>query len=186
MVHSGHDVRQILRAQAGDLEALDAVLRSVQEPLFRYLRGLVRDPALAEDALQEVFVKVWRKLPWLRDPELFRPWCFRIASRTGLRLAARERRRGGGDPEALTELPAPTTEDIETAETRAAVAESLADVSPASRAVLALHYLEELTLEQVAEVLGISVGTTKSRLAYGLLQLRRRLKVATWEGGMRT
>jgi RNA polymerase sigma-70 factor (ECF subfamily) len=52
----------------------------------------------------------------------------------------------------------------------------LSAVSPASRAVLILHYLEELTLSEIAEILDISVGTVKSRLAYGLSLLRRRVK----------
>jgi RNA polymerase sigma-70 factor, ECF subfamily len=50
------------------------------------------------------------------------------------------------------------------------------ELSPHSRAVIALHYLEEMTLEEVAAVLGVPVGTVKSRLAYGLNQLRRRVR----------
>ncbi len=63
----------VLRAQSGDREALDALLASVQEPLYRYLMTLVRERHLAEEALQETFVRVYRKLGWLREPGLFRP-----------------------------------------------------------------------------------------------------------------
>src|SRR5262249_46466311 len=84
---------RVLRAQSGDRAALDALLRSVQESLFRYVRSLVTDHALAEDVLQEAFVRIYRKLTWLHQPELFRPWAFRIASRLAFQRLRRERRR---------------------------------------------------------------------------------------------
>jgi len=56
----------VLRAQSGDREALDALLASVQEPLYRYLLGLLGGRQPAEDVLQETFMRVYRKLGWLR------------------------------------------------------------------------------------------------------------------------
>ncbi|HEX8337241.1 MAG TPA: sigma factor, partial [Pyrinomonadaceae bacterium] len=64
----------VLRAQSGDRGALDALLASVQEPLYRYVLSLVRERHSAEDALQETYVRVYRKLGYLREAELFRPW----------------------------------------------------------------------------------------------------------------
>lgn len=70
---------RVLRAQAGDGEALDELLKAVEEPLYRYISRLVGERAAAEDILQEVFIHIYRKLGWLREPELFRPWAYRIA-----------------------------------------------------------------------------------------------------------
>ena len=81
----------ILLAQAGDRRALEQLLKGIQEALYGYIAGLVRDQHLAEDILQEVFVLLWRKLRWLRDPELFRPWVYRIASREAFRRLKKER-----------------------------------------------------------------------------------------------
>ena len=81
MESSNQEIRWVLRAQTGDHEALDALLRSVQEPLYRYIVSLVSSRTLAEDILQEVFLLLYRKLRWLREPELFRPWAYRIATR---------------------------------------------------------------------------------------------------------
>ena len=74
----------VLRAQCHDREALEALLRSVQPSLRRYLYGLAgaRD---IDDLLQDVLVIVCRKLGMLEEPKLFRPWTFRIASREAFR-----------------------------------------------------------------------------------------------------
>ena len=163
----------VLRAQTGDRAALDELLQSIQEELHRYLRRLTGDPSLADDVLQEVFVKVYRKLRWLANPELFRPWTYRIASREALRALKRERRwrdqvRAN---EALDEVAAPQEPPPATD-----VARLVDRVSPASRAVLILHYLDDLALDEVAAILEIPLGTAKSRLAYGLATLRRHLE----------
>jgi len=178
--------RVVLRAQAGDHGALDELLRALQGPLYGYLLALLGDGHLAEDALQETLVLIYRKLAWLRDVDLVRPWAFRIATREGWRRLRRERRWRfrSADEEALVDLADPASAPVEEfrPEWRSRLPELLAAVSPASRAVLALHYLEELSLEEAAAVLDLPLGTVKSRLAYGLTQLRRRVAGATSKG----
>lgn len=161
----------VLRAQCDDREALELLLRSVQPSLRRYLRGLV-GPTDADDILQEVLVLVFRKLTWLELPELFRPWAFRIASRAAFRHLKRERRWPVHDDTVLESVPAPDARPPGDLLQRLA---SDTTISPASRAVLVLHFQEELSLPDVAAVLEIPLGTVKSRLAYGLTTLRKQL-----------
>jgi RNA polymerase sigma-70 factor (ECF subfamily) len=170
------EIRWLLLAQAGDREAFDQLLRLIQEPLYRYIFSLVGTHALAEDILQEVFILIYRKLGWLREPELFRPWAYRIASREAFRHLKRERRWSDAsvDESALAELPAPPR-DAFTDEFLAELPQLVSRVSPASRAVIVLHYLNEMPLAEIAEVLGVALGTVKSRLAYGLDCLRKQL-----------
>lgn len=178
-----HDVRQsfrVLRAQAGDRDAFEALLAAVQAPLHGFIASVVGDRALADDVLQEVFVRIWRKLRWLRDPALFRPWAFRIAARMAMKHARSERRlreRWAG-ADALEHAAAPEPPERIEPDLAMRLRESMAAVSPASRAVLDLHYLQELSLAETAAVLGISAGTAKSRLAYGLRALRKSLGAA--------
>src|ERR1044071_597033 len=81
----------VLQAQSGSHEALNELFRSIQEPLFRYIVSLVRDQHQAEDILQEVFIRIYRKLRWLREPQAFRAWSYQIASREAFRYLHRER-----------------------------------------------------------------------------------------------
>jgi len=70
----------VLRAQTGDRDALDALLRMCQSPLHRYITGLLGDATAAEDVLQECLFRIARKLKWLSDPSLFRAWAFLFAA----------------------------------------------------------------------------------------------------------
>src|SRR5678815_4111408 len=81
----------VLQAQSGSHEALNELFKSVQEPLFRYIVSLVSDKHLAEDILQEVFIRIYRKLRWLREPQAFRAWSYQIATRESFRYLKRER-----------------------------------------------------------------------------------------------
>ena len=167
----------VLLAQSGDREALNTLLQSVQEPLYRYILRLVGQPALADDILQEVFFRIYRKLHWLREPEWFRAWAYRIASREALKQLQRERRWNEQvrDDEVLEALTDPRAEESASSALLEQLPHWVVRVSPASRAVLILHYLHEMPLAEIADVLGISIGTVKSRLAYGLASLRRLL-----------
>lgn len=168
----------VLQAQSGSHEALNELFRSVQEPLFRYIVSLVRDQHLAEDILQEVFIRVYRKLRWLREPAAFRAWTYQIASREAFRYLNRERRWSDQvrDEATLTTLPASDHEHQFPRELVESLPQLVDSLSPASRAVVVLFYLHELSLIETAAVLDIPIGTAKSRLAYGLESLRRTFK----------
>ena len=162
----------VARAIAGDREVLDGVLAALDRPLYRYISKLVARREMAEDVLQEVLFRICRKIVWLRDPELLRPWAFRIASRECFRQLRSENRRG----EEVLNLDTLETAAIEgiPQEWEPRLLDWIDDLPTASRAVIALHYLEEMSLDEVAAVLEIPPGTVKSRLAYGLARLRRR------------
>jgi RNA polymerase sigma-70 factor (ECF subfamily) len=137
----------------------------------------VRDDHLAMDLLQEVFVIVIQKLRWLREPDAFLDWAYRIASRQALRALKRRRRMADShETDTLSEaVEAEPADEMLDPEMLQRIPALLDEVSPASRIVLSLHYLQEMTLQEVANVLEIPIGTTKARLAYGLRVLRKRL-----------
>jgi len=162
----------VARAIAGDREVLDGLLASIERPLCRYISKLVARREMAEDVLQEVLFRICRKIGWLRDPDLFRPWAFRIASRECFRQLRSEKRRGE-EILNLDTLETAANEGV-TQEWEPRLLDWIDELPPASRAVIVLHYLEEMSLEEVAAVLDIPPGTVKSRLAYGLARLRQR------------
>jgi RNA polymerase sigma-70 factor (ECF subfamily) len=167
------EAQWVLRAQCDDREALELLLRSVQPALRRYVAGLV-GVYDADDILQDVLVIVARKVYWLERPELFRAWAFRIASRAAFRHLRRRRRWSesavdAADLDDIASPPASVPDD-----TLRALLNSDA-LSPSSRAVLVLHFGEEMPLADVAAVLEIPLGTVKSRLSFGLKALRKHL-----------
>lgn len=166
----------VLQAQSGNREALDELFKSVQEPLFRYIVAVVNDRHLAEDVLQEVFIRIYRKLGWLREPQAFRAWSYQIATREAFRYLKRERLWTDQvrDEGVLNVIP--VVEPVYSPELVQQLPELVGDLSPGSRAVIVLYYLHELSLVETAAVLDIPVGTVKSRLAYGLESLRRRFE----------
>jgi RNA polymerase sigma-70 factor (ECF subfamily) len=160
----------VLLAQTGDRDALERLLREIHAPLRRYITSLV-GAALADDILQETALQIFRKLPFLREPAVFRPWAFRIASRIAFSELKRARRwepLDAAPPEPLaivnSNLGEPPDEAFFTL---------LDHVSPASRAVLLLRFQHDLSLEETAAILEIPIGTAKSRLHYGVSALRK-------------
>jgi RNA polymerase sigma-70 factor (ECF subfamily) len=162
----------VLLAQTGDRGALEQLLREIHAPLRRYITRLV-GTALADDILQETALQIFRKLPFLREPAVFRPWTFRIASRIAFSQLKRANRWEPLDAAPTEPL---TTLDPNLGEPPDEAFLTLLDhVSPASRAVLLLRYQHDLSLEETAAILEIPIGTAKSRLHYGVSTLRKHL-----------
>jgi RNA polymerase sigma-70 factor, ECF subfamily len=158
----------VLRAQTGSREHLEKLVGIAQVFLSPRLIAMIGETAEVEDVLQDVLFTICRRLRTLNDARLFRPWAHRIATRAAWRSVNRRRREQlrteSIDADSLpANLPVPQSSDVLAMLTR---------LSPASRVVLMLHYVEGLTIEATAAELGLAPGTVKSRLAYGLKQLR--------------
>jgi RNA polymerase sigma-70 factor, ECF subfamily len=161
----------VLLAQAGDRGALEQLLRDTYAPLRRYISRLA-GADLADDILQETSIQIFRKLRFLNEPAVFRSWTLRIASRIAFSHLKRARRWQPLD----AAPPEPATPNPNPGELPDAAFLSLLElVSPASRAVLLLHYQHDLSLEETAAILEIPIGTAKSRLHYGVATLRKNL-----------
>ena len=171
MPTSRQEALWVLRAQCDDQEALECLLRSIQTPLRRFAGGVV-GASHADDVLQDVLVILCRKLKSLHTPELFRPWAFRIASRQAFRHIKKEK-RWREQPTDESVLDGLAMLNIGPSSDLLQELLSLDHLSPASRAVLVLHFQEELPLVEVAAILELPVGTVKSRLAYGLAAIRK-------------
>jgi RNA polymerase sigma-70 factor (ECF subfamily) len=128
--------------------------------VFRLSLAITGSEVDAADVSQDAFVSAWRSLRSLRDPASFDGWLRRIVVNRA-RMAIRGRRR-----RALREIPTGTIEDVASAPvTDAAVLiEALDSLDPDRRTILALHYLEGRSIEEMAAILAVPPGTVKSRL----------------------
>lgn len=183
------EILLVLRAQSGDKEAYNLLLKSVQKPLYWYILNLLNDKSLAEDILQDIFILIYRKLPILRQPEFFRAWIYKIATRETFHVIKKRNLYNqmavdcdDVDSYALSEGDDSLDEQI--LNKLHLLIESL---SPASRSVISLHYLGQMTINEVSMELNISVNTVKSRLSYGLKILKKKIesdKLMMDEGGL--
>jgi RNA polymerase sigma-70 factor, ECF subfamily len=158
------DRAQVEQARRGDVLAFEAIVRSRIDAVYRLSLAILGDEADARDATQETFVAAWRRIASLRDPDRFDAWLQRIAVNAArMTLRGRRRRRVreiSSDllTAAVHEASGPKAPDAER------LGAAMERLSPDQRAILALHHLEGQGLDEIAEALGIPVGTTKSRL----------------------
>ena len=166
----------VLRAQADDREALDRLLQAHQGELFGYLAKMLRDHSDAEDAVQQTWMQAVKKLRWLREPEYFRPWVFRIASRIAFRMIKQRKRTKeiSNAPfiDAATDL---EFENSEMTDLTERIPEWLERLTPKGREAVILHYMKGFTTQEVAEILSIPIGTAKSRISYSLSCIRKHI-----------
>jgi RNA polymerase sigma-70 factor (ECF subfamily) len=159
------------QAQRGDHDAFAVLARASIARLDAAARLIVRDHDLARDAVQDALVRCWRDLPTLRDPVAFDAWLHRLLVNACLDLVRRRRRRV--TEVELTPLHAPETRDFSgQVIDRDLLDRALAGLAPEWRAIVVLHHLLELPLPEVAAILGIPLGTAKSRLHRALGVLR--------------
>jgi len=166
-----HETLLVLRSQSGDRDALEELLRETQAILLPYIRRLVGAQG-AGDVLQDVFLQICRKLRSLQEPRFFRAWVYRIATRASFAFLRRKHLWEERHDESIEVDDLSASDEQDTAILAAELHSLLDRVSPASRAVLDLHYLEDFTLQEIAAILQLSAGTVKSRLAYGLKCIR--------------
>jgi RNA polymerase sigma-70 factor, ECF subfamily len=163
------DVQLVVRAQQGDEIAFALITQAVHGRFKQVAYRILRDRHLAEDAMQQALVDIWRKLPTLRDPERFDGWSYRFLVHACYRESKRYR-------DAYRELPGerePSTPDgTRAVNDRDQLERGFRRLSLDHRAVVVTHYYLDLTIEDTAEALGISVGTAKSRLNRAMANLR--------------
>ncbi len=152
-------------------------------PLVYHLAAQTLDAAAAEEIVQDVFLTVWRKAD-LFDPQrgAFRPWLLQIAHFRIINELRRRSRRPQLDPDAAgdlsEDLPDDSAEPIESAwhdYRREAIQAAVDHLPPPQQTALRLAFFEELTHEQVADMLNVPLGTVKTRIRAGLLKLRANL-----------
>ena len=165
----------VLRCRRGDPAGYRQLVEHWERPLLYYIRRLLGTSGVEWDVLQEVWLRVFRGISSLREPGALPVWLYHIARRS----AMRHLREKYADP-ALDDS-APDLDAIEadidqrlcfSPEDAQQVHRALGRLPIAFREVLTLHFLEEMPVAQVAEVIGIPPGTVKSRLYHAKRALR--------------
>jgi RNA polymerase sigma-70 factor, ECF subfamily len=191
------DVALVSAVRAGSEEAFDRLLTRYQASVYNVVYRIVGNPQDAADTVQEVFLKVYRGLDKFQGNSSLKTWIFRIAVHEGCNykrwwrrhaqressletcLGSAEGSRADRDAPTLGDMlveqsgsPFDTTSSLEV---RAIVDRALEDMPEHYRTAVVLRDLEDLSYEEITEVLGVSLGTVKSRVGRGREALRKRL-----------
>jgi RNA polymerase sigma-70 factor (ECF subfamily) len=167
------------QAKAGEPEAWSVLFRRYQLPLYVYVFELARDEQTSLDIVQETFIAAVRHIGSLREEGKFGGWLFGIAHQKCAQLWRKQHRAA-----ALREEIAESTPDLEDGpdellirrEEEGEFMRLVNELPPAQRSVLLLHFVEDFSLEQIAEITATPLGTVKSRLHYAKSALRKLLE----------
>lgn len=187
MSRSEEDKSLLDRMRAGDRVAFEACIRQHSPGVYRLALRLMRDPAEAEDVMQETFLNAFKGIAQFDGRSELRTWLYRIAYNAALMRLRRKKREfvpidDSGDSEEGFPIPRQLYDwtrlpenELQKAELRAEMEGAIAELPEKLRAVFVLRELEDLTTEETAEALGLRVEAVKTRLHRARLWLRDRL-----------
>jgi RNA polymerase sigma-70 factor (ECF subfamily) len=166
-----------LRCQSAEPGAFEDLIAVMERPLLYYAMSLTGNQDSALDVLQDVWFKVFRGIRKLNDPGSLRPWLYSITHGIAVDRIRHNYSREKAEKTQLedfeeAEEPSFAEEDAE------AVHQALSQLDVKHREVLVLHFLEELPLAEIAEVVGCSLGTVKSRIHYAKHTMKQILEGA--------
>ena len=162
------------RAKQGDREAFDALARTVGDRCMAIAFRILRDADLAQDAVQGALISAWQQLRSLRDTDRFEPWLHRILTHQCY-AEARRSRRMRADVRVLP-LQQGDSVGLLTVDDRDELERAFRRLTLEQRTVLVFHHYLGLSVLEVAERIGVPVGTVKSRLHYATAALRGSLE----------
>lgn len=165
-------MNSIIAAQKGDETAFAELVKENLPLIYRYLFRLTGNQVVAEDLAQETFVRVWKNLARFNPDKPFRPWLYRIARNCAYDFLRKKNTvpfsyLSENEQLKLESLPDNKVSPAETAEkteTAALVNTLLSELSETEREILTLHYLDELTVPEIAEILKKPEETVRTRL----------------------
>lgn len=184
-----HDLELLSRVAARDRPAFEALYRRYHRRLLGYLLRLLGGRLEeAEEALDDTFYAAWQNAGSFRGGSRVSSWLFGIAYRKGLKTLERAGRRrwelseGDADPIEPT-APESPRRDLERRELARAVAVALGGLSPEQRRVVELTYYRGLSYPEISALLGVPVGTVKTRMFHARRRLRELLPALGWDAG---
>ncbi len=179
LVVAEHEQLPVPQARAGEQSAWDILFRRYQLPLYVYVFELVHREQASLDIVQETFIAAARHIGGLRDDEKFGSWLFGIAHQKCLqhwRKNNRETELGDELADAPTELETSPDDLLIRREQEDEFMNLLNQLPTPQRSVLLLHFVEDFSLAEIADITGAQLGTVKSRLHYAKRALRQLLE----------
>lgn len=176
MTTAAEDAAQLARVAAGDHDAFNEIMRAHEDRVFAVCMRIMSDRELALDATQETFITAFRKARQFKGKSTFGTWVYRIAVNTCYDLLRKQKRRPSEPfPEHVDPADDAALEAVESAGIRPELQKALAALPIEYRSAVVLSDVEGMALPEAALVLGVPVGTVKSRVFRGRRLLAKHL-----------
>jgi RNA polymerase sigma-70 factor (ECF subfamily) len=173
------DAALVERLRGSDFDALGILFDRYYPQIYRTAAGITHDSAAAEDIAQDVFLRLHQYAHRIDTALPLPPWLYRVTVNLSYTWVSRRQKRRISLEDLVDQIISPPTcapdHQAEFSEVQAIVRGAIRDLNVQQRVVIVLHYLTGLSLEEIAEVLDLPLGTVKSRLHYARENLRRRL-----------
>jgi len=183
--------RWIERAREGEAAAFGSIITAYQRKVFNFIMGMTRDPVVADELTQEVFLKAWKALPRFRGESGFQTWLFQIAlnatrswgrwKKIGLaRFVSlseptdrdQDDKIGYAPPLTDAHPDADPSRQTESAALRERLSRAMDRLPPREKEVFHLRHYEDLSLKEIAQLMGIAEGSVKAHLFHALEKMR--------------
>ena len=165
----------LLRCQIGDRDAFAELIGRYQAPLRYFISRLLEDTEMTEDIFQDTWLTVISHIYSLKSTEAFPTWLYRIA-RNKVYQKLRRKQKSSELNENIA-VPNDTEDDVFSPEDAAKVHRCLKELLPEYREVLMLRFLEQMSYEQISQVINCKLGTVKSRIHYAKLALKKEMEI---------
>jgi RNA polymerase sigma-70 factor (ECF subfamily) len=188
-IHPSEDAILLQDLQRGAPQAFERLLDQYQQPVYRFVCGLLEDPADAPDVTQEVFVKVFRKVGEFRGDASLKTWIYRIAineASNRRRWFARHRKNevsvdtaaegAAADADWFIDRRGTPFDLLSRAEVRIAIGKTLGEIDQRLRVAVILRDIEGLSYNEIADTIQVSLGTVKSRILRGREAMKSKLR----------
>ena len=174
----------VAQAKKGDAAAFEQLVQTYQTSVYRLALRMCGNAHDAEEVAQEAFVSAWKALPSFRGESKFSSWLYQLTTNAAIDFLRREKRHRGAAPldEALALAAEGTPQQAaEDAQLRETLQQALDTLSPEHRQIFLLRQMRQLSYEEIGRLLGLEVGTVKSRLSRAKKQLR---EILTQKGNL--
>jgi RNA polymerase sigma-70 factor (ECF subfamily) len=176
------DALLAIRCQLGEPRAFRALVDEMEQPLLYYVTKLTGDADVAPDVLQQIWLVAFDRIGKLREPAALRTWLYRIARGTALNRIRSDVTRRRIEKEAAVVANADSMEQPQFDDADVGALHAALDLlDERRREVLVLHFLDDLSIEEIAEVVGVPPGTVKSRIYHAKRELRELLEMSGHE-----
>lgn len=174
-----HERILIDRAAKGDQKAFSELFNEYKVMVYRVVYKLLGNSEETNDAVQQTFIELYKSLPGYAGKSKFTTWLYRIAVNVSIQFFRKRRTRDKNqpfNPEIYADTTTVSDHPLEKKELRKQIEEALASLHIRKRTVVILHDIENRTMEEISDIIGVPVGTIKSRLFYGREELKKKLE----------